>query len=156
MQQYEAWCDEQGAGTGGWMQFRRWATAVYRTGYYYAVITAPAALRARPGERLEVPLTIRNDTPRVLPAGDADKTFTVAAFTGSSADERPDREFGRTPLPKRDVPPGASISMTALLRAPREAGAYEVGFDLVEEGRTWFARQGSPVARCTLTVRRAD
>ena len=152
LQLYERHCRERGTDTGGWAEFRQWALQEYRTYYYHVTITAPSAIAAKPHERIAVALTIRNTSGRTIPAGDGAKIFNVAAFTGSSEAEEPDREFGRTRLPQMDIPPGASVVVNYMLRAPRRAGTHTIHFDVIEEQRTWFARQGSPEATCTLTV----
>ncbi len=152
LQRYEAYCRKEKIDTGGWKQFRRWAMETYRTYYYYVRIDAPRKLSARPGEVLRVRLVIRNDSHETIPASDPDKTFTLAAFTGSSEQDDPDREFGRVILPKRDIPPGGSVSLDYTFAAPSQAGVYRLRFDLIEENRTWFARQGSPVPTCELVV----
>jgi hypothetical protein len=68
-------------------------------------------------------------------------------------DETPDREFGlRECLPKQDVGLGQAVTVQYELTAPAEAGDFDVYFDIVEEGFTWFARQGSPTPACRLRV----
>jgi protein tyrosine phosphatase (PTP) superfamily phosphohydrolase (DUF442 family) len=151
--EYERHCRDRGLHTGGWDRFRQWAMEVYRPYYYYVDIAVPESVPAAPGETVRLEATITNRSGKVLPAGDGDKTFTLAAFSGSSEAERPEREFGlRTPLPKRDLAPGEGVTVAHVFRAPPAAGRVRVNFDVVEEGRTWFARQGSPTATCVVEV----
>ena len=152
LRQYETYCRKNGQATAGWRQFKGWALEVYHPYYYFVRITAPQSLSAAPGETLHVPLTIRNDSHRTIPAGDDDKVFSVASFTGTSEADKPDREFGRTTLPKQDIPPGKSVTLEHALTAPVQPGRYIIRFDVIEERRTWFGRQGSPVPSCELRV----
>ena len=61
------------------------------------------------------------------------------------------RDFARAELPS-DVKPGASVRIQVALETPA-AGVYEMKFDLVAEGVTWFEPTGSPIARRRLVVR---
>jgi hypothetical protein len=47
----------------------------------------------------------------------------------------------RTPLPR--LRPGEGASVEALVRAPIPPGRYRLAFDLVAEGRAWFAELGN-------------
>ncbi|HOF17764.1 MAG TPA: tyrosine-protein phosphatase [Phycisphaerae bacterium] len=153
---YESACAAHGRPTGGWREFRRWLDEEYWPYYYRVEIVAPRELSARPGERLTVEVTVVNRSGETLPAADAARQFNLAVFTGSSAADSPDRELGpRTPLGRRDLPPGQSVAVTQTIVVPRDlpVGDVTIHFDVVEEHRTWFARQGSPVPGCTLHVR---
>jgi hypothetical protein len=58
----------------------------------------------------------------------------------------------RTPLP-RAVPPGDSLNVVMEVRAPKAAGRYRLGWDVVQEGRLWFSTEpGSRLALSTVTV----
>lgn len=151
---YEAWCKSSGKSTGGWRQFRDWAMNIYHVSYYKVEISAPTQLKAKPGQTVTAKLKITNTSGETIPAGDGNRLFTVAVFSGSSENEMPDREFAiRTPLPKQDIPDGGSVEIDQPVTAPAEAGEYEIHFDLVEEHVSWFARQGSPVPTCRLVVK---
>ena len=153
LEKYEAHCREEGLSTGGWDEFKDWALHHYYPFYYFVEIEAPEEVHLAAGRKATVTVRITNRSDRTIPAGDADKTFTVAAFAGEGESERPVRHFGsREPLPNRNIEPGQSVTFEKTIRAPREPGEYEMKFDIVEEGRTWFSRQGSPVARCRLVV----
>jgi len=154
--QYEQYCRRRGIGTGGWEQFKRWARDVYVPYYYKVRIDCPDRVTVAAGQRHTVRVTVTNTSPRVIPAGDPDKTFTVASFSGSSLADSPDREFSRrVELPRHDIAPSNSVTLQVDLRAPDEPGRYLIHFDVVEEHRTWFARQGSPVPDCVMIVQPA-
>ncbi len=57
----------------------------------------------------------------------------------------------RTALPS-DVQPGQSIALVATVKAPATAGTYNLTFDLVQEGITWFSGQNVPGGTVTLQV----
>ena len=60
-------------------------------------------------------------------------------------------DLGRTPLP-RDVAPGETIDIGMTVDAIPERGRYELRYDMVVEGVTWFEFQGSPCARRAVEV----
>jgi hypothetical protein len=55
----------------------------------------------------------------------------------------------RTALPTA-VAPGASVTVNAIVKVPTVAGAYTVGFDLVQEGVSWFSTRNVPTGSSTL------
>ncbi|RIK37160.1 MAG: hypothetical protein DCC55_25140, partial [Chloroflexi bacterium] len=57
----------------------------------------------------------------------------------------------RTDLPE-DVPPGATVTLTARIALPEEPGNYTLELDLAHEGVGWFKEQKSPVLTRWLTV----
>jgi hypothetical protein len=61
-------------------------------------------------------------------------------------------DLGRTPLP-RDVAPGDTLDLEPVIAGVLPAGRYQLRFDMVVEGVTWFEFQGSPCAYTTLHVR---
>ncbi|MGI9658538.1 MAG: hypothetical protein ACR2OD_06485 [Gaiellaceae bacterium] len=62
-------------------------------------------------------------------------------------------EGHRTPIPHA-VHPGEAISLTTAIRAPIPAGPYRLAFDLVDEGRCWFADVGNEPLGVDADVRR--
>jgi hypothetical protein len=59
---------------------------------------------------------------------------TMVAFNGR-----------RTELPQ-DVPPGGTVEVDGVARAPLVAGPYRLAWDLVQEGVTWFSERGNATA----------
>jgi hypothetical protein len=55
----------------------------------------------------------------------------------------------RTALPTA-VPGGSSVTVNAIVKAPTVPGAYTVGFDLVQEGVTWFSTRNVSTGSSTL------
>ena len=60
-------------------------------------------------------------------------------------------DLGRTPLP-RDVPPGDEIRVAMTIAGDLDPGRYELRYDMVVEGVTWFEFQGSACLRRPLLV----
>jgi len=152
LQKYEQFAAHNG-GTAGWNEFRHWAKQHYRPYYFYVEIKAPQELTAQPGQDIRFEVTIVNRSGELLPASDTDKEFNVVAFLGSSRDDSPEKILGhRVQLPYKDLPDGQSVTLDYELTAPTRPGEYKVHMDMIEERRTWFARQGSPVPTIHLTV----
>ena len=60
-------------------------------------------------------------------------------------------DLGRTPLP-HDMAPGEEIDIDMHVGGPLPAGRYELRYNMVVEGVTWFEFQGSQCARRLLEV----
>ncbi len=60
-------------------------------------------------------------------------------------------DLGRTPLP-RDIAPGEAIEIELTVAGLLPTGHYQLRYDMVVEGVTWFEFHGSPVARRALEV----
>jgi SAM-dependent methyltransferase len=62
-----------------------------------------------------------------------------------------EHDYSRHDLPQ-DVAPGETLAMTVELMLPRESGDYELVFDLVAEGVTWFENVGATPVRLRARV----
>jgi ubiquinone/menaquinone biosynthesis C-methylase UbiE len=60
-------------------------------------------------------------------------------------------DLGRSPLP-RDVRPGDAFEIDMTVAGSLPAGQYQLRYDMVVEGVTWFEFQGSPCAGRSLDV----
>jgi SAM-dependent methyltransferase len=60
-------------------------------------------------------------------------------------------DLGRTPL-LHDVAPGEEVTLESHIDGVLSPGHYDLRFDMVVEGVTWFELQGSPALRCALDV----
>jgi hypothetical protein len=60
-------------------------------------------------------------------------------------------DLGRTPL-AHDVAPGETIDVDMHIAGDLAPGAYELRYDMVVEGVTWFEFHGSPCPRRSLSV----
>lgn len=153
LEEYESYCRGRGAATGGWQEFKTWALEVYHPAYYFVEIAVPETVTAKPDERLCVDVTITNRSQRTIPAGAEGRNFALGTFSSTCAKGYPNG--GHDPdvaLPRRDIAPGGSVTVSKVIIAPSRPGRYTVWFDVVEVFVTWFALRGSPVAACELVV----
>ncbi len=106
------------------------------------------------GQTQVVPILVRNITYDPWPAGGSHPVRlgyhwytldgqTVPAYLWDDH---------RTRL-SEDLVSGDRAALQAKLGPPRIPGTYEVRWDMVEEGRTWFAWQGSPTLNVQITVK---
>ena len=51
-----------------------------------------------------------------------------------------------------DVPPGAEVNLTVILKSPTTPGPYVLRCDLVEEGVAWFSKEGASPLETTVEV----
>lgn len=120
-------------------------------GRYHARIDCPASLvRAHPGERLALPLTVVNRSPSDWTC-DRAGAFRLGAHL-HSADSGRRTELPAIPLLPPGLGAGETIELTYDVWAPSESGRYELLLDLVEEGVTWFHERGSQATRIRLEV----
>jgi len=149
---YEAYHQAAGTATGGWSEFRKWALETYYPYYYHVSIVPPTKLQMISTQTLEVPLTITNRSDRSIPFGDEDRSFRVVAFLGTSVNQYPDDLSSLAIVKRDDLKPGETIQLVYKLTAPGPPGSYDVGFDMMEIDKTFFAYQGSPIGRCHVVV----
>ena len=127
---------------------------------FRAGITAlnpPPTLRA--GQVANVRVRIRNVSdvtwPKLGYRGPSDGLYQVRLgnhwLDGNGREVATDD--GRTALPY-DLDPGDEAELQLPITAPLEAGEYVLEIDLLQEGVTWFGRQGSPTARVRVRVAR--
>ena len=151
--QYEDYCRARGSGTGGWKEFRHWVFNVYRPTYRYVQMDVPPHWAARPGETTRMQVRITNHSSRVIPAGDPAKRFALLVTANRPFhDDAAEAFCPPVPLPKVDIPPGGSVTVDLVLKAPAAAGRLLLVFDIVEDGTTAFGEEGSPLATCDLAV----
>jgi hypothetical protein len=105
--------------------------------FYAATYEAPRQFAILPGERIVVPVTVRNVGRRPWRKGE-EIHLSYHLYLNS---KRPLVDGPRTELP-HDVLPGEIVTFDAALRAPAKAGEYLLMWDLVHEDTTWFSGQG--------------
>jgi SAM-dependent methyltransferase len=86
--------------------------------------------------------TIRNDSSQAWIQQEAGAIRFGNHWLDASGERMLIQDDGRAALPDR-LDPGASCSVSLLIRTPREPGRYQLECDLVHEGITWFADRGS-------------
>ena len=108
---------------------------------------------AQPGETTRMQVRITNHSSRVIPAGDPAKRFALLVTANRSFHGDAAEMFcPPVPLPRADIPPGDSVTVDLVLKAPAAAGRSLLLFDIVEDGTTTFSEEGSPLATCNLVV----
>lgn len=109
----------------------------------WSPVPVPATLK--PGERVEVPVTVKNTSTTPWPANGRGELYVVRLShrwlkpRGAVVADFADR---RAEVPGV-VNPGGSVTVSAALVAPTQPGKYVVQFDLVHEGVAWFADRGA-------------
>ncbi len=98
---------------------------------------APRILAA--GAEVGVNLELRNEGRRVWRADDS---FAVSYHWLDRDGAIVDWEGRRTRFP-REVGPGDTAEIDALLVAPQRPGSYRLQWDVVEEGVCWFSERAS-------------
>ncbi len=150
---YEKLCRRTGRETGGWQEFKSWVLNEYCPYFYRVSYDAPETIDCS-GGFASVPVTIRNESPSTIPAAAYEPGFWLTAISGSVMDEKQRKLLGRTRLPRRDLPPGGSVTLDLRFRVPSGPGPHTVHLDLEHRNEAWFAMQGSPAG--TLVVVRDD
>ncbi len=115
-----------------------------------ATYSAPAPLVLDPGQERTLPLTLTNTGSSTWKAGTTPK-LNLGAHVFGPTGAVVSWDGPRTALPK-DVAPGASITVPALVKAPAMPGSYRAALDLVLEGVSWFSSRGTDPASTYLTV----
>jgi hypothetical protein len=98
-----------------------------------------------------VPLivVVTNESDFTWPAGSATR---LGNHWQSAQEETLTLDDGRTSIVALDVDPGGSVTVKLVVTVPEQPGHYRLELDVVEEGVTWFAVQGSVVLRLPVHV----
>ncbi|MCR4431966.1 MAG: hypothetical protein NUV45_13230 [Tepidanaerobacteraceae bacterium] len=104
-------------------------------------------LKARPGEKLILPLDIKN-TGTMSWLSDGKNSINLSYHILDENKKMILNDGERTAIPG-SVKSGEAVQVNAQVKAPEKAGIYYIEFDMVHEGVTWFEQKGSK----TLTVR---
>ncbi len=105
--------------------------------FYSATYETLDRFELSPGEAVLAPVTVRNIGRRPWRRSEQ----IHLSYHLYEHGERPLVDGPRTELPK-DVLPGESVTLEAVLRAPAKPGDYLLMWDLVHEETTWFSGQG--------------
>lgn len=109
-----------------------------------------AEFRALEGDTFKVELKIRN-LGRSPWESRGEFPCLVSYHLLGAGKEPVQFENPRFPLPRR-VLPRETVSLTAGIKAPLEAGTYHLEFDMLREGRAWFKDYGSKTLTVVLKV----
>lgn len=122
--------------------------------WYRASVRAPSELAFAVDQARSVPVEITN-TGRVAwdSRGESPIYFSYH-WLDASGERVVAYEGSRTELAE-PVAPGSTVTVQALVRAPRQPGTYRLEWDLVEEHRLWFSTEpnapDSTISRATVT-----
>ena len=112
--------------------------------WYRARIESPLQLSFGTDKAQYVPLRTTNAGRLVWDSADVPPTLLSYHWLDAGGDRVVAWEGERTPFP-HPIEPGSTVALTALVRAPREPGRYQLEWDVVQEGRLWFStEQGAP------------
>jgi hypothetical protein len=130
------------SGKGMMLPSRTIAVAVPPLGATYQ---APPSFGAAVNTITTIPVTLQNTGSATWQPGAFNLSYHLYAAGGNVYVW----DGLRTALPTA-VAPGASVTVNAILKVPPVAGAYTVGFDLVQEGVSWFSTRNVPTGSSTL------
>lgn len=117
---------------------------------YACSLTANAPLRMDTGAVIIMPVTVKNNGSRTWAAGGANPVHISYHWADASGKQLL-HDGERTDLPG-DLGNGQQATVSAKLKAPSTAGVFELQWDLVEEGVTWFSERGVPMVKEAVTV----
>ncbi|HET9492856.1 MAG TPA: O-antigen ligase family protein [Chloroflexia bacterium] len=108
--------------------------------WYRASLTAPPLPSLQAGQWITVPVTVRNDGRMTWEASGVLPIHVSYHWMSAEDDVYLLFDGARTPLP-RDVAPGETVTVNAIVQTPTQAGNYRLQWDLVHENVTWFDRK---------------
>ena len=108
--------------------------------WYRARVSAPEAVALATGRTSTLPVTLTN-TGRLVWDSHAETPFFLSYhWLQADGDRFVAFEGARTEFPS-PVAPGATVAVTAHVRAPAQPGRYRLEWDVVQEGRLWFSTE---------------
>ena len=93
---------------------------------------------------MNVPITLTNTGSLTWPKAGANPVYLSYHWLNPSTGAAVVWDGLRTSL-TNDVASGQTITLSASLKAPSTAGSYNLLWDVVQEGVTWFSGQEAPV-----------
>jgi protein tyrosine/serine phosphatase len=152
---YEDHCARTGRDPGGWAAFRAWARDHYSHSFLLVEVAAPDTIRAAPGVLDSVTVVIHNRSDTAIPAGDPQRGFRLASYRGSAVGMAPAHEYFPRLEIHQTIAARDSLRVTKRFHSPAAPGVYEIRFDMLEAGVTWFCSAGSPERAHVLVVAEA-
>jgi len=121
------------------------------TGVMQAEYAAPAHLTLVAGQRTQAPVRITNRGQLPWRASGAEPILLSYHWLDVSQETILWFEGDRTVLPG-DVPPGASMLVSAYVLAPAQPGRYVLAWDLLQNHVAWFSTRGVPLGHTEVEV----
>ncbi len=107
-------------------------------------------LKARAGERIHLPVTVKNTSREAFPEGK--DVLGLSYHLLSAGGETIQHDHPRAPL-TRSLLPGEQVEVDLNIESPQAKGSYQLEIDLVWEGVMWFKSVGNPTATVALEVK---
>lgn len=114
--------------------------------YKAAVRVEQTSLTVQPGERVTLPVRVKNLSNLIWPA------VNVGNHWLNESGEKLQENDGRAALPT-GLEPGEEVEVSLTVTAPDRPGQYGLEFDVVQESVVWFQTMGSETARIPCQVR---
>jgi hypothetical protein len=115
-------------------------TSAGQDAWYRFAVDAPAELTLTTGEVASVPVRATNNGRLTWDSSADPSLYFSYHWLLADADRVVEFEGARTAFPD-PVLPGATVSLQAQVRAPRQPGRYRLQWDLVQEDRLWFSTE---------------
>ncbi|MEA2662844.1 MAG: hypothetical protein QOH08_2416 [Chloroflexota bacterium] len=117
---------------------------------YRATYSVGAVPQLQIGQTVAVPVTVTNTGVGIFPAFGA-TPVDLSYHWYDQAGKQLVWEGLRTKLPA-DLRAGQSVALQAQVQSPPDGGTYQLRFDLVLEGVSWFSTRGTPTGNAMATV----
>jgi 4-amino-4-deoxy-L-arabinose transferase-like glycosyltransferase len=130
-------------------------TALPISGMVAELSPANPPQQLRVGQTVQLTVSVRNASSSIWVAGDRSGAPLRVALGNHWLDRDGKvivNDDGRSPL-TRDLAPGASLTTTLTVNAPRRPGEYLLELDLLQEGGSWFGIKGSQTWRGHVQVK---
>jgi hypothetical protein len=108
--------------------------------WYRASIDAPLDLSLTTGATIVVPVTLTNTGLATWDSSVEHPCRFAYHWLLADSDRSANFEGLRTTFAD-PVPPGSTVTVRAIVRAPSQPGQYRLMWDLVQEGRMWFSSE---------------
>jgi hypothetical protein len=125
--------------------------------WYRSSISAPVEIALAAAEVADVPIRVTNTGRLTWDSRDNPPFYLSYHWLDSNADRVVSFDGLRTPF-DAPVPPDATATVVARVRAPIQPGRYRLAWDVVQEGRLWFSTEPGGTmtfSRATITGARA-
>jgi hypothetical protein len=131
-----------------WLRF----TTEGQDTWYRARIDAPKSVSMATGDEQRIPIAVTN-TGRLAWDSAEDPPILVSYHWLAQSGERVVAFNGARTAFDRLVEPGETATVHALVRAPHRPGAYQLEWDVLQEGLLWFStEQGAPASTVSLAT----
>jgi O-antigen ligase len=120
-----------------WLRF----TTEGQDAWYRARFVVPSDLTLRTGALAKLRVTVTNTGKLAWDSEAADAPFFLSYHWLEPDGERYIVFEGLRTWFDAPVEPGATVTLTADVRAPRQPGSYQLAWDLVQEHRLWFGSE---------------